>query len=192
MKGFAIVTGFIVVAGSLVSCSESEEATPREVMDVTNTTLATNMQGGWIHIENEQRNSYQGIDLRFEGNRLIWKDSTVNTEGKYAVIRSGSCDVKYLKNDPEVVKKYLMGRPPLTNGVKDVLVSDWRGSKSINRNYRNTNPVKGWELINEWESASGQPPIPDAVYVLTLDANEVMLEIDGDKEDFQELYSRSQ
>lgn len=188
MKGYAIVVA--LVTGLLMSCSESSEPTPA-VEEVKNTQFAATIQGGWVQIVDEKKESYNQINLIFDGDVLHWKDSTVNNGGKYAVIRTGSTDVLYLKNEPAMVNKYLMGRPPLTPGAQNILVSEWRGNSSVNRNYRNVNQTDGWELINEWETSNAQPPIPDAVYALFEQANAaVTLEYDGQSEDYLGTFSR--
>lgn len=188
MKRFVVMA--FSLAGIMVSCNDATEEPVPQTDTATNAVLAQALDGGWIQVLDDDSDSFHQIDFRFEDNKLIWKDSTVTTQGKYAVIRTGSSEVMYLKNDPEVVRKYMMGRPPLTSGAEDILVSDWRGSKSINRNYRNVNKTKGWELINEWESGSAQPPMPDAVYALILSKSEIQLEYDGEKEDFIAVFSR--
>jgi hypothetical protein len=186
MKGYVIVTGILMCG--MVSCAEDENVSSG-ANDRINTSLGSSMQGGWILTENEN-SDFHKVDLRFEDNTLFWKDSLVNNQGKYAISRMGSCEVKYLKNDAVVMKNYLMGRPSLTPGVQDVLVALWRGSRSFNRNYRNVNKQMGWELINEWESGNAQPPIPDAVYVFFPDERSVQLEYDGQDKDFLEIYTR--
>ncbi len=191
MKGKKIVA--VLALGALISCSESSDPSPAVEDKSTNEVLESSIQGTWQHVIDEKSSAFNQITLSFDGDQLHWKDSTVNNGGKYAIVRSGSCDVLYLKKDDKVVEKYLMGGQSITPGLTDVIVSDWRGTESSNRNYRNVNSTDGWELINSWKSSGAQPPIPEGVYAeFKKNKTVVNLEIDGKDEDFKTDFSRPQ
>jgi hypothetical protein len=174
----------------MISCSESNEPYQDDARE--NELLASIIQGEWIKKFEDNNKDFTQTDLLFVEDQLIWKDSTVTTQGKYAIIRYGTSDVSYYYNDPAIVLEHFMGRSSMTPGLKDILVITWRGKRVKNRNYRNVKNNE-WELINEWESGNAAPPVNEAVYVkFNADNTTMTFEFDGDQKDFVETFSRKQ